>query len=350
MAKLDFNFYQQHDAYAKRNNRMQIMLPFIIVLVLAIISGFLAVLAIPENSSDYWLGVQTLLSKSSYWKWMLILFVTWYLSIVIWSKHILNEPIDQFMTSCYAEKIKPYERHFFPEVQTLDDVVSELAIAYGIKKPDVYIAHWSIEPNAFAITDSNGQSAVAITQSLLQMLNREELSGVIGHELAHIKANDSKTTLSFALYTTGLGCAAILGLALIMSGFKLRGNGLVIDIILTCLILIGFVFLVAGTIGDLCATILKFAMSRTREYDADAMSANINQSPDGLISALTKLDQWVKDYKAGKYDNEKYDPMYNPKKSFSGRFASLYFVSNKTHLFDDHPSTKDRIKRLKEIQ
>lgn len=343
MAKQQFNFYMQHDENTKRTRLLNIMLPGVIVLVLFIITLFLGYFN-TEDDESYGTGLSRLMSYPSYWKWMIGIFIVWYLTVLIWAHHILKEPIKAVMEASYAEKVKPYMEHWDPKVKMYDDVVGELAIAYGMKKPDIYLVSATIEPNAFAVGNPE-HSAVAITQPLLDMLDRDEISGVMGHELAHIAAEDSKTTLSFALFVAGLGFMTLLGLVFMRYSWVGSGNNRNSYLIGSAMVMVGLIIAVAGAIGKLFANLLKFAMSRTREYDADAMSAKVNQSADGLISSLTKIDKWVQDYQDGKFQ----DNLGIETKDLSDRYANLYFVSAKTHLFDDHPSTKDRIDRLKEI-
>lgn len=113
--------------------------------------------------------------------------------------------------------------------------------------------------------------------------------------------------------------------------------------------------MIAGTIAKLCALLLRFAVSRTREHDADAMSAKINQSPKGLIDALNAIEEW-QGLQEIDSDADNDDKSFN--KPNHHRYSALYFTDDHMikhsfwefhKLFDDHPATKDRIERLEKV-
>jgi heat shock protein HtpX len=183
-----------------------------------------------------------------------------------------------------ARKINP-EDH-----PRLYNVVEEMKIASGLEKmPDIYIID---DPalNAFATGRDSNHTAVAITSGLLQELNRDELQGVIGHEVSHIKNRD---VLLMALLSVMLGSIVILAWygsrVLIFSGGGVGrrrsssgGGGAAALIILA-------VALVLMILAPIAAQLIYFAVSRKREYLADASSALYTRYPEGLASALEKL-------------------------------------------------------------
>jgi len=180
-----------------------------------------------------------------------------------------------------ARKIKPSDN------PRLYNIVEEMKIASGLEKmPDIYIID---DPalNAFATGRSPNRASVAITSGLLQKLNRDELQGVIGHEIAHIKNRD---VLLMVMVSVLLGSIVIL--AWYASRFmffagagrrsSVRGGGQLGIII----ILVGVVLMILAPIA---AQLIYYAVSRKREYLADASSALYTRYPEGLASALEKL-------------------------------------------------------------
>lgn len=337
MTKKNFNFYAQHRANHNRTVILNCMLPVVLLLVFLVFYCFL----VWGNEGDeltFWQSFTRTMTPGLF-KLFLILFIVWWVIILRWSARVLNHPVSAVMDASHATKVTDELKSKDKKTQMYDDVVEELAVAYGMRKPDTYIVENTDEPNAFA-TGKPGHAGVAITRPLLEMLNRQEVSGVMGHELAHVAAGDSQTTMRFELFVTGLSCVMIFGWTCAKVGLVTLwddNNGWITKILVACIGVIGGVVAVAGLVGKLCATVLKFAMSRTREYDADATSAKVNQNPNGLIQALVKIDDWVAK-QTGQSEAE-----------LPSQFSNLYLVDNKTHLLDDHSSTKSRIDHLKEV-
>jgi heat shock protein HtpX len=206
-----------------------------------------------------------------------------------------------FLTLSKARKIK---RDDYPR---LYNVVEEMKIASGLEKmPDIYIID---DPalNAFATGRDPNKASVAITSGLLQKLNRDELQGVIGHEIAHIKNRD---VLLMAISGILLGTIVILAWyashILIFGGMARGrrstsgGGGQAQAIIL----IVGLVLMI---IAPIAAQFIYFAISRKREYLADASSALYTRYPEGLASALEKLGASTAELKTA---NKATAPMY----------------------------------------
>jgi heat shock protein HtpX len=175
------------------------------------------------------------------------------------------------------------------QYQQLHNIVEGLSIAAGIPKPGVYVVE-DQAPNAFATGRNYEHAAVAVTTGLLQKMNRDELEGVIAHELAHIQ---NKDTLVMTLAVTLVGVIVLIAdIFLRMMWFgggrnNDRGGGLGLPFAI-----IGIALLV---ISPIVAQALQFAISRQREFLADAEAVQFTRYPQGLISALQKLkgDQTV---------------------------------------------------------
>ena len=208
---------------------------------------------------------------------------------------------------------------------SLYGIVEQLAHRGGLPMPRVYIIE-NPQPNAFATGRSPDNAAVAATTGLLRRLSRQEIAGVMAHELAHIKNRD---TLLMTVTATSAGAIGILtNFAFFMP--RNRDNPL------------GFVgVLIAVIVAPLAAGLVQMAISRTREYEADREGAAICRQPMWLAAALAKIHQF-----AARIDNESAER--NPA-------TAHMFIINPLHahardkLFSTHPDVRNRIARLKEM-
>jgi heat shock protein HtpX len=203
----------------------------------------------------------------------------------------------------------------------LYQLVQSLADRAGLPSPRVYICPQEA-PNAFATGRNPNHAAVAVTQGALHLLDREELAGVIGHELAHVKNRDTLTSTVAATVAGLFSMLAYWGFLFGM-GRDRGGNPLV---------LLGVVLL--GAVG---AAMIKAMISRSREYVADADGAKIAGSPHGLVSALRKLESYSKRI-----------PMQNPNPAMNNMFIIEPFSGGQTlmNLFASHPPTEKRVAAL----
>lgn len=170
------------------------------------------------------------------------------------------------------------------------NVVKEMAIAANIEMPEVWIAVNSPVVNAYAVSDKN-KSRIIITDKLLRIMTREELQGVVGHEIGHIASGDSKAMTTLTTLTSVVG--TIMGIAMRLAGsFNSSDDddddndkgGL--NIIAIIIIILSFIFLL---ISPLLAKIAESYMSRTRESAADMLSVKYTRNPTALANALYKL-------------------------------------------------------------
>ncbi|MBX3317048.1 MAG: zinc metalloprotease HtpX [Phycisphaeraceae bacterium] len=199
-------------------------------------------------------------------------------------------------------------------------MVDELRRRAGLPMPKVYICPHEA-PNAFATGRSPRKAAVAVTQGLLQVLDRDELAGVIAHELAHIKNRDTLTSCIAATLAGVLAFIAQWGM-LLGGGQNRGGNPLAM-----------FLTIILAAVG---AALIKAAISRSREYVADAHAAQIVGSPRGLISALQKIEMYAKRI-----------PLVQPNPAQNNLFIIEPFGGNAAiRLFATHPPTESRIRAL----
>ena len=204
-------------------------------------------------------------------------------------------------------------------------LVRQLASRAGLPMPAVYVLATD-QPNAFATGRDPQHAAVAVTQGLLRILDRDELAGVIAHELAHIRHRD---TLTMTVTATMAGAIAMLGNMMLFMGNRERQGG-------------ALGALLAMFLAPLAATLVQLAISRSREYVADRSGAEISGNPMALASALAKIAN-----AAGRTVNIPAER--NPAS------AALFIINplgamRMDRLFATHPSTQERIDLLAQMQ
>jgi heat shock protein HtpX len=192
--------------------------------------------------------------------------------------------------------------------------------------PRVYLMD-NPQPNAFATGRNPEHAAVAVTTGLLESLSREEVAGVLAHELAHVRNRD---TLTMTITATIAGAISMLSQFAIFGGHRDNNNGM--GIVSTLLLVI---------LAPLAAMIVQMAISRTREYAADRLGAQISGQPESLASALGKIERI-----AHAVPNEPAE--HNP------ATAHLFIINplsgaRMDSLFSTHPATENRIAALMEL-
>ena len=222
----------------------------------------------------------------------------------------------------------------------LTNVVQEMSLAAGVPMPAVYIIDDSA-PNAFATGRDPQHSSIAITTGLLQKLDREELQGVIGHELSHVRNYDIRFTLLVGVLVGSIALLADLFLQFTfwggMFGGRARrgssssagGGGLQAVVFVIAIVL--------AILAPIAARLVQLAVSRQREYLADASSVDLTRNPTGLENALMKI---AADKEPLEVANRATQHLYivNPMKKLSDRGMGL---------FSTHPPILDRVNRLR---
>ncbi len=232
----------------------------------------------------------------------------------------------------YSDKIalRSYNAKIVSEQESpnLHRIVGELANRAGIKKPRIAVIQ-SRDPNAFATGRNQNHAVVAVTTGILELLNEEELKGVISHEMGHIRNKDILISSVAATVAGMIVALASWGrYAVIFANTQDRGMDVFGTILLSIL-------------GPVAATIVQLAISRSREFKADATGAEICGNPLALASALRKLEFGTKQH-----------PMNNAKSTDAHMFIVNPFgnASNKLkNLFSTHPETSERIRRLEDM-
>jgi heat shock protein HtpX len=219
----------------------------------------------------------------------------------------------------------------------LVNVVQEMALAAGVPMPKVYIID-DTAPNAFATGRDPQHASVAITTGLLQKLDREELQGVLGHELSHVRNYDIRFTLLVAVLVGSIALLADFFLRFTFWGGGRRssrdrdGGGALIAIVYV-------VAIVLAVLAPIIARFVQLAVSRQREYLADASSVELTRNPQGLERALAKI---AGDKEVLEVANRATQHLYftNPIKKFEARSSAM---------FSTHPNIVDRINRLRQL-
>ena len=215
----------------------------------------------------------------------------------------------------------------------LRNIVETLAVGEGIAPPKIYVIDDSA-PNAFATGRDPRHASIAVTRGLLDKLDRTELEGVLAHEMSHVVNRDIRVML---LVTVLVGTVALISDWLLRSMWwgggrrRERGGGAG---------LLALVAIVLAVLTPIVATLIQLAVSRQREYLADASGALLTRYPAGLASALRKIAA---------------DP--DPLEVANKATASLYIANPLKddpkfldHLFDTHPPIAERIKRLEAME
>ncbi len=212
------------------------------------------------------------------------------------------------------------------------DTVEGLAAASQVPVPKIYIIN-DPNPNAFATGRNKKASSIAVTSGLLSMMNRNELEGVLAHEMSHVYNNDILFMMVAVVFAGAIGIiSALVRGMFFFGGFGGRRNGGVLIL----------VALVIGVLAPIFALLLRLAISRRREYMADANGARLIRNPGALASALAKIQAYTS------------NPQSRPMATANEITASLYFSSpfkaaSIMNLFSTHPPIAERIARLKKM-
>ncbi|MCU0771030.1 MAG: M48 family metallopeptidase [Verrucomicrobia bacterium] len=168
-----------------------------------------------------------------------------------------------------------------PDERKLLNVVEEMALASGMQVPAVYLLRNEAGINAFAAGHTSNDAAIGVTQGCIRMLNRDELQGVIAHEFSHILNGDMRLNVRLIGLIFGILCLAVIGRVLL----RVRGSGRDRN----PLPIIGLALILIGGVGVFFGRLIQAAVSRQREFLADAAAVQFTRNPDGIAGALKKM-------------------------------------------------------------
>jgi Zn-dependent protease with chaperone function len=222
--------------------------------------------------------------------------------------------------------------------QQLRNVVEEMALASGVPVPDIYVLDEELAINAFAAGNTPGDAAVAVTRGTLEQLNRDQLQGVIAHEFSHILNGDMRLNVRLIGVLTGILLLAMIGRIVFeigaRAGGSVRGSDNKNGNAQLPLFLIGAGVWLIGSIGVFFAKLIKAAVSRQREFLADASAVQFTRNPDGIAGALYKIGQAGSKLESPRADEASH--------MFFGNGLGESFMG----LFATHPPIVERIQAI----
>mgnify|MGYP001591214258 CR=1 FL=1 len=270
---------------------------------------------------------------------VVVIAIGWYFSYALGNSYILYgavifSVVMNVLSYWYSDKIvlkmagaRPVARE---ENRELYNIVENLSITSGLPMPKLFIID-DPAPNAFATGRDKEHAVVAVTSGILSILDKNELEGVLAHELSHIGNRD-------ILLSTAV--VVLVGFVILLSDFFLRmsfwGGGHRDNRASGVLVIIGIVLAI---LSPIIATLIQLAISRKREFLADASGALLTRYPEGLASALEKI---------GKYGR----PMARANNATAHLFIANPFGGTGkkiSKLFMTHPPTEDRVKALRDM-
>ncbi|HKB59163.1 MAG TPA: M48 family metallopeptidase [Gallionellaceae bacterium] len=329
------NFFEHQDAARRKTRRMVVLFVLAVIGVvaavdLAIALGWLYLTHSQHRGYGYaeaggW-SLSAIPASVLVWGAVVTLFV------------ILGESLRQTLSlreggravadAFGARRVDP-DTHDAKERQLLN-VVEEMAIASGVRVPAVYVLDDEEGLNAFAAGHSVSDSIVAVTRGLLDTLNRDELQGVIGHEFSHILNGDMALNIRLIGVLAGIVAIGSIGFFLMrVSSNRNSRNG-------APLLFAGLALVIIGYTGLFFARLIKAAVSREREFLADASSVQFTRNPEGIAGALEKL----RTAPSGALIHNRYAE--EASHMFFGQSIQPWFSG----LFDTHPPLEARIERI----
>ena len=217
-----------------------------------------------------------------------------------------------------------------PDERRLLNVVEEMALASGVPVPQVYVLPDEEGINAFAAGHSTSDAVVAVTAGTLKLLTRDEMQGVIGHEFSHILNGDMRLNLRLMGIIFGIVCLAVIGRILLYARGDRDNKGK------NVLPLFGLALILVGWVGVFFGRLIQAAVSRQREFLADASAIQFTRNPAGLAGALKKIGGYARGSR-----------IENP---HAGEVSHMFFGNGMggsfLHMLDTHPPLAERIRAI----
>jgi Zn-dependent protease with chaperone function len=326
------NFFENQDR--ARQNTQKLFGLFALSLVAMIIAIYIAVLFLLRLAPHIW------------WNPMLFSLVTIVVIITIVLPSIYKFICLREGGYVIAEQLGG--RQLIPDIASEEErqllnIVEEMAIASGISVPSVYILDRESSINAFAAGFTSNDAVIGVTTGSLKQLNRDELQGVIGHEFSHILNGDMGLNLRLVAVLHGILFIYLAGELLMRGTFRFwwffgsdddeEGSTRM------SLWVFGLAIMIIGGIGLICGRLIKAAVSRQREFLADASAVQFTRNPDGLAGAFEKLE---------KIDSLLISPHAEAASHmFFARALDVYFWEG---MFATHPPLDERIRKIRGVK
>ncbi|MBP2057488.1 heat shock protein HtpX [Lactobacillus colini] len=276
---------------------------------------FVIILALVGAGISYLVGVKPTFGIS----WAII-------GSIIYLFIVLLDPASLVMSLNHAQPIHEQDD---PE---LWHVVEDMAMVAQVPMPNIYLIN-DKSPNAFATGRDPKHSSIAVTSGLRERLDRSELEGVIGHEISHIKNYDIIVSTVGVVLVGVISFLSDIGSRLIWWGID-NDDDDNNSILVTIFKIVSVIFVLL--LGPIAAILAQMALSRNREFLADASSVKLTRNPQGLITALEKISNSA--------------PMKQADRSSAGLYIEDPFKTKSfSRLLDTHPPTEERIARLKKM-
>jgi Zn-dependent protease with chaperone function len=319
------NFFQQQDSARRKTFQLVVYFVLAILILIALVYGLLLAFSMYGASEPM-----------SWWQPELLLLAAPGVGLVVGGASAFK--VAQLASGGQAVALM-MGGHEVPGTTTdarqkrLLNVVEEMALAAGVPVPPVYILE---EPsiNAFAAGYAPGDAVVAVSQGCLNYLTRDELQGVVAHEFSHILNGDMRLNIRLIGLIFGIMALSIIGRILMLTS---RGRSSGRNDSRGGLVLLGLGVFVLGLVGAFFGRLIMAAVSRQREYLADASAVQFTRNPDGIGGALKKI--------GGLADGSRID---NPQAAEAGHmfFANAFAGGGLAGLLATHPPLVERIRRL----
>jgi len=217
-----------------------------------------------------------------------------------------------------------------PAERRILNVVEEMAIASGVRVPPVFLID---EPsiNAFAAGNGEQDAVIGVTRGCIEQLSRDELQGVMAHEFSHIFHRDTRLNMQLVAWLGGIFAISLVGRIIMRSALSAGSSREKNDGKMVALALGGAVFLI-GIVGYFFGRIIQSAVSRQREYLADASAVQYTRNPDGIAGALEKIAHGAGSRIAA---------------PAAAEFSHFFFANGMSSLFSTHPPIEERIARIR---
>jgi Zn-dependent protease with chaperone function len=348
------DFFEAQDRAKKRTTRLVVL--FALAVLGTIASSYLvAILLIGQVSprsrqlqSDYWKYQRTATwdgggALTRWWDPQIFAMITGGILLVAGGASLFKWLSFRAGGSAVAEsvgarRIEPGRAT--PDERRLLNVVEEMAIASGVPIPTVYVLDDEPALNAFAAGLTTGDAVIAVTRGTLEKLSRDELQGVVAHEFSHILNGDMRLNVKLSAIIFGILVIGLMGRVILFSlgrgrvrvggGGKNKGGGIAV------ILAVGLALLLIGYIGYFFGRLIQAAVSRQREFLADASAVQFTRNPAGITGALKKIGGYALGSK-----------VISPKAAELGHFFFAQgFRSHFGGLWATHPPLEERIRAI----